>query len=75
VDYSTPHITPMKQKFLDARRADGGVVIGYKHENSDEVIQITEGVKNVIPSEGYWCTVHGGFNYVPCSCTYETRID
>jgi hypothetical protein len=39
------------------------------------VIQITQGVRNVIPSEGYWCTVHGGFNYVPCTCNYVTRIN
>ena len=70
----TPHVTPSKQKFIDARRVDEGVLLKYKHEHSDEVLMITQGTKNVIPSKGYWCSIHGGFNYGPCTCRYETRI-
>ena len=74
-DYSRfDHVTPMKQQFLDARRIDNGVLISRKHRNSDEVLLITQGTKNVIPETGFYCSVHGGFNYEPCSCSCETRI-
>lgn len=68
------HFTPSKQKFLDARRIDGGVLIQYRHRNSDEVWMITQGTKTVLPATGHYCSVHGGFNYTPCTCGYETRI-
>lgn len=67
-------MTPMKQRFLDARRVDSGVLIQFKHRNSDEVLVVTEGTKEVIPSTGYWCSAHGGFLFERCPCNLHKPV-
>lgn len=74
-DYSKfEHITPMRQRFIDARRIDNGVLISRKHRNSDEVLVITQGTKWIVPETGYYCSAHGGWSMERCECNYETRI-